>query len=778
MKGIKKKLGIRFLIILMLSFTSCGKSNRTGNPDDAAAQNNRTPAEGNVTEERKEDYVYVPETFPLENVEYVNAACGTGEGLYIAVPFYDDETWTSGVEIFYLDATGTHKKLPFRFENGEACNVYVDAMGVLGDGSLIYIKREMTITDPDTWQGTSRFFLIHALAERGEELSCVDITEQLQFSGESGQSFLQFLKIDKEDHIYVSNGTKIWVFDIDGKSVFPVATDAGSWIQDMGVTKEGQIVYSGWDSTAGGRCLFVVNEINGMLTLCKENVPEVVSPNGMVPAAEKGVLINTLQGLVEYDTQSQTTMSVLNWTDSKASSDSVLAYTVLEDGNILAILQKNSTGVEGQSDCQSLLLRKTPADETAVQEKEILTLGIFEENSSLIKAVYSFNQTQETYWINMVNYSEGDDLETGITRFTNDLIAGTGPDLFELSKVDLNRLAQTGVLEELTSYLEADDTLKREDYFESVLNAYSVDGKLYTIPNSFNVLAMAGRCSYLEYSGDGYVWTLQDVLDLAENYPEKEMFGYGSKNYILLNCLRYNYGMFIDWQSGECNLNSEAFIQLLEFANRFPDQYDERQNDYSITDKILDGTLIAEEVSFSSIQDYQIWEGLFDEDFVIKGFPAAFGTGLAVRGDNLLAINAKSEYKEAAWEFVRSFLTEEYYQNEEVTGFPTLIRAYDQINESYITPEYEMDENGNETERSKGSFSIGDFSVEFRTSTKEEAERITDVIQNCDRAASDDKHLMKIVQEEAAAFFAGQKSAQETADVIQSRVQVYVNENR
>lgn len=718
-KGIKKELGIGLSVILILSLTACGKSNITENPDDAAAQNSGAPVKDNMAEE---DYVYVPEAFPLEGVEYVNATCSTGEGIYIAVPFYDDETWTSGEEIFYLDTAGTPEKLPLKFENTETCN----AMGVLGDGSLVCIKREITITDPDTWQGTSRFFLIHASADSGEELSCVDITEQLQFSGQSGQSYLQFLKIDKEDHIYVSDGMKIWVFDIDGNAVFPVATDAGSWILDMGVTREGQVVYSGWDSTAGGRCLFIVDETSGMLTLCKENVPEAVSPGSMVPAAEKGVLVNTSQGLVEYDIQSQTSSTVLNWTDSGISSNSVAAYTVLEDGNILAVSQKNSTEPGGQPGWQLLLLRKTLADEVAMQEREILTLGIFEENSSLLQAVYTFNQSQEKYQINVVNYSEGDDPEAGITRFTNELIAGTGPDLFELSKVDLNHLAQTGVLEELTSYLEADDTIKREDYFESVLNAYSIDGKLYTIPNSFTVWAMAGRRSYLEDFGDGYAWTLEDVMDLAERNPEKEMFGYGSKNYVLLNCLRYNYSMFIDWQSGECNLNSEAFIQLLEFAKRFP---------------------------------------------------AVQGTGLTVRGNNLLAINAKSEYKETAWEFVRSLLTEEFYHNKEVAGFPTLIRAYDQINESYITPEYDVDESGNKTERSKGSFSMGDFSVEFRTSTKEEAEKMTDVIQSCDRAASDDKQFMKIVQEEAAAFFAGQKSAQETADVIQSRVQVYVNEN-
>lgn len=37
--------------------------------------------------------------------------------------------------------------------------------------------------------------------------------------------------------------------------------------------------------------------------------------------------------------------------------------------------------------------------------------------------------------------------------------------------------------------------------------------------------------------------------------------------------------------------------------------------------------------------------------------------------------------------------------------------------------------------------------------------------------------VLKIIKEEAAAYFAGQKSAEEVSDIIQSRVQVYLKEN-
>ena len=37
--------------------------------------------------------------------------------------------------------------------------------------------------------------------------------------------------------------------------------------------------------------------------------------------------------------------------------------------------------------------------------------------------------------------------------------------------------------------------------------------------------------------------------------------------------------------------------------------------------------------------------------------------------------------------------------------------------------------------------------------------------------------LRQIINEEADAFFQGQKSVGEVADIIQNRIQVYVNEN-
>ena len=55
---------------------------------------------------------------------------------------------------------------------------------------------------------------------------------------------------------------------------------------------------------------------------------------------------------------------------------------------------------------------------------------------------------------------------------------------------------------------------------------------------------------------------------------------------------------------------------------------------------------------------------------------------------------------------------------------------------------------------------------------------ICEFIYTVNRTAYYNEDIRNIIVEEAEAFFSGQKSAQDVADVIQSRAQVFVNENR
>ena len=65
-----------------------------------------------------------------------------------------------------------------------------------------------------------------------------------------------------------------------------------------------------------------------------------------------------------------------------------------------------------------------------------------------------------------------------------------------------------------------------------------------------------------------------------------------------------------------------------------------------------------------------------------------------------------------------------------------------------------------------------------KTFTQEEVDEICEFIYSVKKVNKFDNNIRNIINEEAQSFFEGQKSAQEVAQIIQSRAQIFVDENR
>ena len=60
--------------------------------------------------------------------------------------------------------------------------------------------------------------------------------------------------------------------------------------------------------------------------------------------------------------------------------------------------------------------------------------------------------------------------------------------------------------------------------------------------------------------------------------------------------------------------------------------------------------------------------------------------------------------------------------------------------------------------------------------TQEDVDKVMYIIENTENTMSYDSSILNIITEETSAFFAGQKSAADTAKIIQDRVRTYVSE--
>lgn len=177
-------------------------------------------------------------------------------------------------------------------------------------------------------------------------------------------------------------------------------------------------------------------------------------------------------------------------------------------------------------------------------------------------------------------------------------------------------------------------------------------------------------------------------------------------------------------------------------------------------------------------------QGMFGEKIAYVGFPNSERSGnLIYPTGGSMGISARSKHKDGAFEFMQTLLSEEYQMSlvsgHGGWGFPVKKSALEAQFEKDMTPEYYTDENGNQVEEMKTSWGYDDFNIDIYAAKEDEIAQVRELIGSANRlAGSVNQQLVNIVTEETEAFFKGQKSAEDTAGVIQNRIQIYVSENR
>ena len=165
-----------------------------------------------------------------------------------------------------------------------------------------------------------------------------------------------------------------------------------------------------------------------------------------------------------------------------------------------------------------------------------------------------------------------------------------------------------------------------------------------------------------------------------------------------------------------------------------------------------------------------------------------------LRLEDQYAINAASTKKEAAWSFLESVITAEQDENMMFAGFPTLKSLYEKQKAKSLEVHYILDENGEKLLDVNGNPIIEDYygggytmigdngeewNYNYKPITKEEVDMVDTLLAGSKLPSSGyDEEMLKIITEEADGYFNGAKSVDEAAKVIQSRLNLYLKENK
>ena len=522
------------------------------------------------------------------------------------------------------------------------------------------------------------------------------------------------------------------------------------------INREGELVVA--VNEEQGVVAYILNEKDGALS------SDVVMDYMTVGATSENALCNGdenydyyLRGasrLYGYDSNSKRSIPLLDYTAS--------AMQMTESMYVVPVSAQQALGIYDGTGIATLASYRR-LEPSEIKEKQIITVGglYLDGNSSISDAVAAFNKSNPEYQIEMKNYS----MDNCVEQFNLDVAAGKLPDVLVLNdNSPIEEYISMGMLEDLYPYLDKDEDYSREDMIDSVRNAMEVNGGLYYLSGEFWVNSMVVPTEYV--GKDKENWTIRDMMSVAEKYPDAALFWYTGKNQILYNLTFCNLADFVDWERKECHFDSEEFVDMLRLAN---ERGSEDENAMAAAEEDQLEAYHNREVLFdnsSYIDIYAIQEAqriYGTKEVTMIGMPNEEGSGSCFTFQNVYAISSASKVKEGAWQFVRTVLDPDY---EAVTSIRKDL--FQKQMEAYLDPANEM----------TGGGSDGYTSWEYERPSEEVISQFEDLVNQTDRVEWRDSSVYDIVEEEAKACFAGQRSEEETAKIIQTRITTYMNEKK
>ena len=743
---------------------------------DAAENNDSQNVETSVAEEAAAD----------EN-SVVNSDGSDAEMNYITKTKLDicknDGTLIKSIELASSDSTSTS-------------SISVSKMCIMSDGTVLLLENESS-WDESTYESSNKFLIVSYDAD-GNAVSEKDISSICE-TKDDNYEYINSMVADDKGNVCLLGNNAVYVLDKDCKLLFKIENNqssadgtSGSYVTSINKTGDGRIVVIENSYSSDNDTYKSVNKAKTIdfdkkaygdeytLTLAANTIF-----NG---SSQYDLYLSTDNKMYGYNLSTGEATTVIDWLKSGFDTTTMDSCSMLSDGRIMCTTY-NYTDQQGGGyayDGNNMLINiLTKVDPSTIPDKKVISLYTWYLDYNVKQRIAEYNKTNDKYMIEVTSYGdyadETGDYTAGITKLNNDLIAGNIPDILMLtSQLPVESYISKGMLADLNTYIENDAEIKKEDYLPNILEAYSTDGKLYEISPTFSIMTVAAKTADI---GDKTGWTLDDYLALEQANPDKNMFSKNSmsKNDFINTALSLSASQYINFATGQCSFNSDGFKKLLQAANSFPDKintdddqnidYNAQQQEYRKGQTLLSTQYLYQ---FSNIRELE--QGQFGEPVSFIGFPCDDKKGSAIFPGAEFSIMTGGKNPDGAWDFIRYFLLDDF-QSKETFGFPIKISAYDALMAKAKEKPFYTDENGKKVEYDN-SYWIGDQQINIGVNTDEDNQKMMDFIKSVNTISRVDSSLSQIVTEEAAAYFAGQKTVDEVADIIQNRANIYVNESR
>ena len=481
------------------------------------------------------------------------------------------------------------------------------------------------------------------------------------------------------------------------------------------------------------------------------------------------------------------TQLLVDYVNSDLFGDVFRSYT-LPDGTFLIGYFSPDTGYT------SSYYRLRPRTQEESQGVQYITLAGVDLAPALLQDVCRFNHEQSDYRIFVKDYARGAKISTWDTgesvpgsglsmeqrygmsgknyyitqetydALTDDLLAGTVPDILCMDGLPVQQLANKGLLTDLWPMLEEEERFDESAYFMNILDGLKYKGQLHQIGFSFLIET---ACAKTEFVGEQEGRTPAEYLTMLESVPEgMEILPAASREDLEYSFLLGGQGAYIDRDTMTCHFDDGSFAGLLTLIGSLKTAEERYASQQDYWDQLEwaygeDHTLLSRMTIDKPIVYHDMKAGIFRRaDVTFVGFPDPNGNGGRYRMNYTIALTSRSDQTEGVWEFIMQELSSQQQSR----------MCQDSFRDNNSLP-LMREPFGNALKAATVGVHPGSGNA-----SEEEMEALLAYTEGLTQWEQVDTAVTAIIAEEAERYFAGDTTADAAAAQIQSRVSLYLSE--
>lgn len=425
----------------------------------------------------------------------------------------------------------------------------------------------------------------------------------------------------------------------------------------------------------------------------------------------------------------------------------------LSDTPVLWVKSENYMLVSGATRDRRRLLKVESGAEGQGEEKQQIILVAY-LTPSLQKSIVEFNKQSDAYEVVARDcYQESfEDLQQ---RFQAEMITGDGPDLIHNLFVSVYPYAKSGYLEPLDGWLPEDRLLPQ------AVDSGRVEGHCYIAPYEFSLQSLI---TTKEVAGEHTQWTLEEMMEIMSKQSDRAFYhgADGASVLYCMICMDEENAAFVDWEQGVCHFETDEFVSLLECSKAWADKRDGQDTFYE-GEELRNGQVLLDQLwrTPNSLKDYFDNLDELGGSCVYIGYPVENGNGSFIEGWGF-AINRSSSCKEGAKAFLEYLMSpkRQWEQWEQTGTLPVDKGLLDQVmaeTARALSDNQEMSSQDN---------AYGETEIQY----------YHQVLLNSKAQGNRYEAIRDILFEETGSYYEGNRDPWEVARVLQSRVQLYLDE--